>query len=46
MNMTQKMSIDCWDYFEVKLTNKFWIEILSKIPQSLWDIKDYIESKG
>jgi hypothetical protein len=31
--MTQKISMDCWDYFEKKLTNKFWGEILSKIPQ-------------
>lgn len=28
------------------MTNKFWVEILSKIPKGIWEIKDYLETKG
>jgi hypothetical protein len=46
MATAEKISMDCWDSFEGKLTTNLWTEILSKIPQGLYDIREYIEGSG
>lgn len=42
----KKLSYECWEYFETKLTTQFWVNILSRIPDLLWEIKPYAEVKS